>query len=375
MTTVSFLSGPPSEDTSGRRFRWGWLVAGVWLAYLLKPLQRMWADSHGSGQVLGIAAVVAFSIAYLAFFGVIREFRQQERIPPLWQRAGYLTGMLGLGALMIPAAGDLALNTLVYVTAMAMMTLPLRVGAGVAAALFAIAEISVQVVPGWRGDTSYGFGVLLAGLAVFGLRRATQRGWELAEARRDFAELRVQEERTRFARDLHDILGHSLTVVTVKAELAGKLLPDQPDRAATEIADVERLARAALADVRAAVAGYREPSLAGELVSARSALTAAGITPVLPTAVDQVPEDRRELFAWAIREGVTNVVRHSGAARCTVTLTADAVEITDDGRGATGGTGGGHGLTGLRERAAAAGAVLKVGAAPDGGFRLEVSTR
>src|SRR4029450_6992225 len=131
------------------------------------------------------------------------------------------------------------------------------------------------------------------------------------------------------------------------------LLREHPDRAATEVADVEHLARAALADVRAAVAGYREPSLGGELasapppppparapaagspaprlagepVSARAALTAAGITPDLPTAVDTVPEDRRELFAWGVREGVTNVVRHSKASRCTVTLRADGVEV------------------------------------------------
>ncbi len=95
------------------------------------------------------------------------------------------------------------------------------------------------------------------------------RSMELTAARKEFAELAVQEERNRFARDLHDILGHSLTVITVKAELAGRLIEANPERAAAEVADVEQLARAALADVRAAVAGYRELSLAGELVAAR----------------------------------------------------------------------------------------------------------
>ena len=138
------------------------------------------------------------------------------------------------------------------------------------------------------------------------------------------AELAVQEERNRFARDLHDILGHSLTVITVKAELAGRLIAANPERAAAEVADVESLARAALADVRAAVAGYRELSLAGELVSARAALQAAEIKADLPTTIDEVPEENRELFAWVVREGVTNVVRHSGAKRCTIRLSASA---------------------------------------------------
>ena len=366
---MSTQPATPLDRVEGR-YRWGWLVAGIWLVYLVKPLQAMLQDSSGVARVIGVAALMLFCIGYLGFFGLFRQSRVEGRTIPLWQRVGYLAVLLALGACIVPAAHELALNTLVYVVAMAMMLLPLRAGVAVAAVLFATAEITLRVVPGWHEDGSYGLAIVLAALAVFGLRRAMLRGLELAEARKDFAELRVQEERTRFARDLHDILGHSLTVVTVKAELAGRLLPEHPDRAATEIADVERLARTALADVRAAVAGYREPSLAGELVSAKTALQAAGITAALPTAVDQVPEDRRELFAWVLREGVTNVVRHSGARRCTVTLDADRVEVVDDGTGAASAGGPGHGLVGLRERAAAAGAVLQVGSAPGGGFRL-----
>jgi len=215
--------------------------------------------------------------------------------------------------------------------------------------------------------------VLAAALAVFGMRRAIQRSIELNATRKDMAELVVQEERNRFARDLHDILGHSLTVITVKAELAGRLISANPERAASEVADVEQLARAALADVRAAVAGYRELSLAGELVAARAALLAAGIKPDLPTVVDEVPEENRELFAWVIREGVTNVLRHSGARWCTIRLGARSIEVLDDGKGPTpGGGASGHGLVGLRERADLAGASLQVGTAPDGGFRLAV---
>jgi two-component system sensor histidine kinase DesK len=208
---------------------------------------------------------------------------------------------------------------------------------------------------------------------VFGIRRAILRSIELTAARKDFAELAVQEERNRFARDLHDILGHSLTVITVKAELAGRLIDANPSRAAAEVADVEQLARAALADVRAAVAGYRELSLAGELVAARTALQAAEVRADLPTVVDEVPEENRELFAWVVREGVTNVVRHSGAQRCTIRLGPSLIEVIDDGKGPTpDGGASGHGLVGLRERANKVGASLQVGQAADGGFRLAV---
>lgn len=363
---------PAVEASLGNEERRGrWLLAGIWLVYLVKPLQVIWNEPDDLQRIIGLVALAAFCVAYLSFFAVVRQQRRLGMTGPLWQRCGYLAVMLALSVAMMPAAGESALSSFVYVVAMAMMTLPLAAGAAVTGVLFVTAEVLLKVVPGWHEDGGYGFSIVLAALAVFGLRRAMQRGWELAEARKDFAELRVQEERTRFARDLHDILGHSLTVITVKAELAGKLLREHPDRAATEVADVEHLARAALADVRAAVAGYREPSLAGELVSARAALTAAGITPDLPTAVDTVPEDRRELFAWVVREGVTNVVRHSKASRCTVTLRADGVEVADDGTGATPSpVAGGHGLVGLRERAAAAGGVLQVGSLPGGGFRL-----
>jgi two-component system sensor histidine kinase DesK len=292
---------------------------------------------------------------------------------PTWQRLVYLAGMLGLMFLMFPSAGQQGLTCLVYIAAVAMMYLDLKPAVAIAAALLAGAELSMRVVPGWTTDNSYGFAIFLGALAVFGMRRAIQRSIELAKTRADMAELAVQEERNRFARDLHDILGHSLTVITVKAELAGRLIAASPERASAEVADVESLARAALADVRAAVAGYRELSLAGELVSARAALKAAEIKADLPTTVDEVPEENRELFAWVVREGVTNVVRHSGAKRCAIQLSATQIEVLDDGKGPTpGGGASGHGLMGLKERANQAGASVQVGQAPGGGFRLAV---
>jgi two-component system sensor histidine kinase DesK len=377
VTTVKTNRSPSALDGMADRIgagpgRWGWLAAGVWLFYLAQPLQKIAERQDGVSQVLGFLTVILFAASYLGFFGILRRMARKHLLA-LWQQVAYLGLMLALCLLMIPTAGQTALTGLVYIASVAMMLLDLRAAVAFVAVLLAGTEVSLRVVPGWTDDGSYGFAIFLGALAVFGLRRAIQRSIELNAAREDMAELAVQEERNRFARDLHDILGHSLTVITVKAELAGKLIEANPTKAAAEVADVESLARAALADVRAAVAGYRELSLAGELVSARAALQAAEVKADLPTTVDEVPEENRELFAWVVREGVTNVVRHSGAKRCTIRITATQIEVLDDGKGPTpGGGASGHGLVGLRERADQVGASVHVGQAPGGGFRLAV---
>lgn len=368
----TLLEGVARREDSGPG-RWGWLAAGIWLFYLFQPFQEIYETQRGAMRVFGLATVILFALSYLGFFGWIRWVGMGIGLLPAWQRLTYLGGMLVLCLLMLPSAGQKALTCLVYIAAVAMMAIELRLAVGIVAVLLGGAELSMRIVPGWTDDGSYGFAIFLGALAVFGLRRAVQRSIELAATREDMAKLAVQEERNRFARDLHDILGHSLTVITVKAELAGRLITAHPDRAAAEVADVESLARAALADVRAAVAGYRELSLAGEIVAARAALQAAEIKADLPTTMDEVPEENRELFAWVVREGITNVVRHSSAKKCTIRISARLIEVIDDGKGPTpGGGASGHGLVGLRERADQAGASVQVGQADGGGFRLAV---
>jgi two-component system sensor histidine kinase DesK len=165
-------------------------------------------------------------------------------------------------------------------------------------------------------------------------------------------------------------------LLVATGELADRLVDVSPERARAEIADIQRLSRDALADVRRTVDGVRELSLPAELARARSALQAAEITADLPGSTDHVPSDVRELFAWTLREGVTNVVRHSAASRCTVTLADDRITIEDDGRVMRSADASalrdGHGLSGLRERAAAEGAHVVVETPPSGGFRLSV---
>jgi two-component system sensor histidine kinase DesK len=205
---------------------------------------------------------------------------------------------------------------------------------------------------------------------------------ELGAAREEIARLAVAEERLRFARDLHDLLGHSLSLITLKTELAGRLLPDAPEKAAAEIRDVEGVARRALREVREAVAGYRQPTLERELYGARETLEAAEISCRIENRVGVLPNAMDAVLAWTVREGVTNVIRHSHARRCEILLSRDGdevhAEIRDDGDGPPGPDGytAGSGLSGLAERVAASGGDLEPlvgkGLRP-GGFLLRVS--
>jgi two-component system, NarL family, sensor histidine kinase DesK len=202
---------------------------------------------------------------------------------------------------------------------------------------------------------------------------------ELQAAREEIARLAVAEERLRFARDLHDLLGHSLSLITLKSELAGRLLPAAPEKAATEVHDIEGVARQALSEVREAVAGYRQPTLDEELAGAREMLEAAGIACHIENRTGALPVATDAVLAWAVREGVTNVIRHSRARRCDVRITRAGeeirIEITDDGQGPpeNRGTATGSGLSGLAERVAASGGDLEAGSLPVSGFSLRVS--
>ena len=262
--------------------------------------------------------------------------------------------------------------TAVYVAVLGMICLPTAWAWLTAALVAGSTYAATLLVDAWDPDRGILFGTLVAALAIWGVSQAITRSTEVLAVREENARLALEDERNRFARDLHDILGHSLTVITVKTELAQRLLDIDLERARAELADLEMLSRESLADVRRAVQGYRDISLPGEIARARLALTAAGIEHLLPNSTDDVPHELRELFAWTIREGVTNVIRHSGAETCTVGLSGARVSVVDDGRGPDGSVATGNGLSGLHERAAAVGARLSVGRAGLTGFRLEV---
>ncbi|HZC27749.1 MAG TPA: sensor histidine kinase [Actinopolymorphaceae bacterium] len=366
----------PGRD--GRRGR-GLLFGATWLVFLASPVSdALHQNPSWPARTMIITVTVAFCLLYVGLLAT--GMRESPRIG-----LGILAGLVVLSVVFCVLA-ESGIFTFVYIAAAGTMVLSPRLAAIWVGLLVGLTVVLPLLVPGWEVDTSATLAVLLSAVAGFGFVQLLRRNWELRQAQDQIARLAVADERVRFSRDLHDILGHSLTVITVKAELAGRLVGRDPERAEQEINDVERLAREALADVRSTAAGYRSSGLAAEISQARRSLEAAGINAVLPNSVDEVTGLRREVFGWVVREGVTNVVRHSRARTCSVRLTPTSVEVLDDGMGtgpadqagyvdpvlaAMGPAGqSGHGLVGLRERVHAAGGTLAAGSLPDGGFRL-----
>lgn len=240
--------------------------------------------------------------------------------------------------------------------------------------------LSAGLVSGWRSadlwnGVSVGYGSLISGLVTAAMLRLFDAIAQLRATRQELARHAVAEERLRFSRDLHDLLGHTLSVVVVKSEAARRLAPRDIDAALAQVADIEAVGRQALTEIREAVTGYREGSLSTELDRARSALTAAGVEAVVVETGPPLPPQTEALLGWVVREGVTNVVRHSGAASCRIALASGGgqvrLEITDDGQGVgSEPVTSGSGLKGLTERLAAAGGSLRAGAASRTGFRV-----
>lgn len=357
----------PFVPGTGGRGR-GLIVGGLWLLFLVSPVTEALKRHPGPwGVALTVAVTLVFAVCYL---GTLGNASKTDR------RFGWLSfaGMVAMAVVFCVVAGEGGMFAFVYLAAGGAMMFRPFIALLWTIGLIVTASAIPLAVPSWEFEPSIPFAVGMSALASFGFMQLLRRNWELQDAQQQIARLAVNEERLRFSRDLHDILGHSLTVITVKAELAGKLVSRSPERAGAEIADVERLAREALADVRSTVAGYRATSLAAEITQARRSLEAAGIAAVLPHAVDEVTGPQRELFGWVVREGVTNVVRHSHAHTCIVRITPSSVEVVDDGSVATAvderSLHEGTGLAGLRERVVAAGGTLVAGPSSGGGFRL-----
>jgi two-component system sensor histidine kinase DesK len=245
--------------------------------------------------------------------------------------------------------------------------------------IFALTLVSTGITAFWSlGDAlGIGYTTLISGVVVTTMRRFLTAIGELRTAREELAHAAVEQERLRFARDLHDLLGQTLSLIVIKAQLAGRLGRDDP-RGEQQITDIEQIGRDALREVREAVSGYRESTLAEEIRRSGRALQDAGIQPVVVQEGPEntaVPASVSTLLAWVVREAVTNVIRHSGAATCEITLRADAgsavLTVADDGRGTSAEPG--NGLRGLTERLMLANGTLSVGDRPEGGFELTVT--
>jgi two-component system sensor histidine kinase DesK len=357
-----------------------WLGAALGMLWLLIPIVDLFqSDPPAVHVVLGVGGFVAFVWLYLA-----RAMKW-----PCSDREAIATvaSMMAIATVLTLAERPTWGLLFVYTAAAGGLRLPPRLDVGAVALASVLCGATMSIAGADDGTvislvaTTAGIGALF--LALGGVIRANI---ELRAARAELAELAVAEERLRFARDLHDLLGQSLSLIALKAQLAGRLLPDRPDEAARHIADLQGVSREALGEVREAVAGYRSPTLAQEMAGARMALEAAGIEARFDNPQIALPPDVEAVLAWTVREGATNVIRHSGASHATIRiepgLAAANAEILDDGVGGTqspsgSGTGNGgaagHGIVGLRERVQGLGGELDAGPAPDGGFRLRVS--
>ncbi|MFE7042845.1 sensor histidine kinase [Streptomyces atratus] len=367
---------------TGRRQVWIKLFwIGIWLAFMSAPVKDLADGDHTQwATALGALGLLVFVGAYL-----VLVFRHTSKA--LDRRAVHTTiAFLGaLAAVLSLTLGAAWLVLFVYVAVSVGATMPLRNARWlIPVVVAALVCIGLTVDHPREITTALVFPALFGGFAMTGVRQLIRTTIQLREARATVAQLAANEERLRLARDLHDLLGHSLSLITLKSELAGRMLPGHPEQAAAQVADIEQVSRQALVDVRSAVTGYRRPTLPGELAGARTALAAAGITADVPAeAPDGLPEKPEEVLAWALREAVTNVVRHSSARHCTVILTprqtldGRVLELTvaDDGVGAAG-TKPGNGLTGITERLAMVDGTLTTRAGISGsgkGFTLTLS--
>lgn len=351
----------PERDTQDPWEQFGWVMGAIWLVFLLFPLTSVvTAETSWGWRSFGVAMIVAFAVVYV--YGLIQIGRtdtwaQVNRLG--WRCVPVLVSLTGATSLVI---GLDALGMVTFIIAFAVFSLPLAAALGVGVIGLAIAVL-LPMAMGVLGQTWFLLPIiLLVGVATAVVRVLDQRGMEHQEMAKQVA---LVAERERVARDVHDVLGHSLTVVTVKAELAHRLVDGNPERAKAELAQIQSLTREALAELRATVAGLRVARLGDELTAACAALTDAGVSAQMPADVSVVDPRHRILLAWVLREAATNVVRHAGATRCTVDVGPSMLSVTDDGRGCSGHLEG-NGLRGVRERVTAAGGELSIGPGPDG---------
>ncbi|HEX5304180.1 MAG TPA: sensor histidine kinase [Streptosporangiaceae bacterium] len=368
----------------GSGSRWRWLFSGIWLAYLIQPISALF-DRHDPAWIAGgLILAAAFCAIYLPALMYVDE-------RPRWAGAG-LAALAVLSAVACAVYGEHWTPLWIYVSAAGGLILTALFDRRVAT-LGVVVIAVLYLVSCWithldGADTvAVLLPVVLIGLAMMGFRMQLVLMHELAQARETVAKLAANEERLRLARDMHDLTGQSLSMITLKSELAAKRLTRLPasaerDAILTELGDVSRVSRQTLHDIREAVSGYRRPTLAIEVITARSALEAAGVQldddPELTMRSGTFDPDAEAVLAWCLREAVTNVIRHSRARHCRLRLAERmgevSLEVTDDGHGFSGlveVSSTGSGLRGISERLSAAGGHVSLGQGDNGrGFRL-----
>jgi two-component system, NarL family, sensor histidine kinase DesK len=386
--SVLRAGAPDKGPLAGYRTRSGRIAGivftGIWLAYLVGPVVDLFTQHYSVvDQIVGLSIIVAFSAVYVIAVP-IWPLRPWYGLPSL----GILAALAAAECIVFGGMG--AASLWIFVSSASGLLVPNRRWA-VRVVLLVSACYLIFCYTGHVHMTDFLSNLLpvvFLGLAMIGLRRQLELTMELNRAREEVAQLAANEERLRLARDMHDLTGQSLSMITLKSELAARLLGRLPqgadrDRARDEVEQVAAVSRQTLHDIREAISGYRRPTLAVEIITARAALTSAGITPdddpELTLASGTFDPEAEAALAWSLREAVTNVVRHSGARTCHISLSGNgkstmALTVRDDGSGhaycpaaATPGSPAagpalaqGSGLRGMSERLSAVGGSLEL---------------
>lgn len=360
--------------TFRRDAAWPVFWSTIWLVYLIIPGVAIWTTSLPLATRIGMTGLlVFFVVCYVSFWILLAAGRLGSKVP-------YAAGFVLLVALTAACLGSrYGLGyTLVYAgAAVAIAAAPrFRLAAGSLLALACLAFVIgvVSQLDLWS-DVLEAMLVLSSGAGVLAYVALHIQNDRLSAAREEIARLAVAEERLRFSRDLHDLLGHSLSVIVLKAELAHRMAERSPERTAQEVGDIERVAREALREVREAVAGYRQPSLSQELDGATETLRETGIQVLVAGGPGTLPGPVDAALAWTVREATTNVIRHAQARRVRFDFAREdqgvRLRVTNDGVSvAADGSGNGNGLRGLRERLRTLGGDLSYGPGEVDGFTL-----
>lgn len=393
------LDTTPGDGQAGQEpwvIRHGWLLSAVWLVFMAFPLFAAWGGSASDERKIAATALfVAFGLIYIVGFYHQHRSEQAAFFDPAagdgqqpTTGSWFLVALVLIGAATYLLVGMGALGVVPFIVSFAAFNLRWSVVAGVL-----IAGVAATVLlPLAEGQLDEIWFLSLVVLAVGGfnalIRFFSGHQVEQTHLRTGLA---ISDERGRVARDVHDILGHSLTAVILKAELCQRLLDqvepaseDDRDRIETcrhQLAELHSVSRGALAEIRSTVGGLRAANLVDELTVARTVLADGGVGLLVTGEPSDVPEAQRQTLAWVVREAVTNIVRHARASACHIELAPEPgrvlLRISDDGVGLAGGPaedGGvladGNGLRGLRERVETTGARLRV--TSDGGTRVEV---
>ena len=377
---------PPSGVTShrpGRRLSWPWMIdtrrwttlgrvfMTLWVLFALPNVVYVLQPGAGTAAIGITLGFIGWGLTWIWFW--LRALGASRSAEYLGLAGSTL--ILILFAFIAPEPIGVG-GVLVFCFVMAGVSFPLPTAVwtlfGLAAVQVGLTLVRMEPLPAGAGSL---LNSLLVGCVGIGVRLLWQSYTQLLEAREQLARAAVSEERLRFARDLHDLLGQNLSVLVLKSELVAKQLPaDSDEGIRQEMRDIAQVARTSLNDVREAVTGYRRPTLAAEISNARGALRAAGIRFLVENGVGVLPAEQEAVVAWCLREAVTNVVKHSGAAKCEARLVrvngAVRLEVVDDGRGATS-LDRGSGLIGMRERVESVGGTVE--AVSKGGLEIRVA--